>query len=103
MRIHHPGRTGTEGSGALGTRAQNPPVLHESGDVPPAFRKIRGTKERSALLGRVPAADSVIFVSLRVSGDASRAAAETRQMIAYVGFDAARAEVAPTPPRSSST
>jgi hypothetical protein len=42
-------------------------------------------KQYTALIGGVPVApDSVIFVSLCVSGDASRVVAETQQMIVHV-------------------
>lgn len=46
----------------------------------------------------VPVEDSAVFVSLCVSGDASRALTETQRMILNVRFDVAGAEVAPTPP-----
>lgn len=87
----------------LDGKTQNPAVLNELHKVSPACRAIGGTQEYNVLLGGLPEPDSAINADLCVSGGASRAVAEARQVIAGASFDDRTASFAPTPAPASPT
>lgn len=92
-----------EQPGPLGKKALRPPVLHESGTVPPGCRAIGGVRALSGLIGGPNTGDPLATAHLCLAEDADRALGEARHMIAGARFVPAGADTGPTPPPPGST
>ncbi|MGW7290561.1 hypothetical protein ACWGH4_34380 [Streptomyces sp. NPDC054847] len=91
-----------EHPGPLGKKALEPPVLHESGTVPPGCRAIGGVRELSGLIGGPGAGDPLATAHLCLAEDAGGALGEARHMIAGARFVPAGADTGSTPPAPGS-